>query len=123
MENTQDLEIGTMENDLTQEEQDLTAMSVLDKERALRVAKRVNALEKLESNEDWKTLIGEYTKDRVLDLNSLLAVEGQKEVRPAIMEELVAISHFSEFLRLSRLEFNSMFDCSPEEAVSRAEAL
>ena len=61
------------------------------------------ALSRLSSNEDFKTLIIEgYLKDKVLASVSLLSVPQIKSQgqRPDIMEDLVASSNLSYFLQM-----------------------
>lgn len=59
------------------------------------------ALKRLQSNDDFKTLILEgYLKDKALASVSLLAVPAIKSQnrRPDVMEDLVAASNFGYFL-------------------------
>ena len=65
------------------------------------------ALERLETNDDFKTVILDgYMRDRVLDNVSLLGTEYVKKsgLRPEVMEQLVAIStlqdHFATIKNL-----------------------
>ena len=61
------------------------------------------ALDRLESNKDFQTLIlNGYMRDNVLDSVSLLGHETIKKQgqRPEIMEDLVAASNLGEYFRM-----------------------
>lgn len=116
------------DNEITDEQLqagELTPMEIeREKEELLKISKLYNALVELEKNEHWQLLIKDYfMKERVLNINSLLAVENQKADRGNNMEELVAISNFGEFLRLLEIQFiNAFGSMDSSEAVRQAES-
>lgn len=59
-----------------------------------------SALERLEQNEDFKRVILDgYLKDKALQGVGILATDHVRmnNLRPAVMEELVAISHLQDY--------------------------
>jgi hypothetical protein len=67
------------------------------------LVKRYEALQRLKENEDFQLVVMEgYLKGKAVELTSLLATDyvRQNGLRGTLMEELVAISAFEEYMHM-----------------------
>ena len=77
------------------------------------------ALDRLEKNEDFKKVILEgYFKDKALQGVNILATDHVRanNLRPVVMEELIAISHLQDYFFMVKNLGSIPFDADEEES-------
>jgi len=85
---------------MTNQEKDQVELETVERDQWI---KRVEALERLERNDDFKMLILEgYLRDKVLESVSLLGIPEIKKQghRPDVMEDLIACSNLQYYLAM-----------------------